>query len=76
LFLETKISFLPRGIDFSPMTRGLLEVFYKTKLGQMGETEFARRLAVLDKFRSQAHLPMPNFDGAGPEGEGRMPSDH
>jgi hypothetical protein len=32
------------------MTRGLLEVFYKTKLGQMGETEFARRLAVLDKL--------------------------
>jgi len=42
--------FLPRGIEFSPMTRGLLEVFYKTKLGQMDETEFARRLAVLNKL--------------------------
>jgi hypothetical protein len=41
---------LPRGIEFSPMTRGLLEVFYKTKLGQMEETEFARRLAVLNKL--------------------------
>jgi hypothetical protein len=45
--------FIPRGgIDLSPMTRGLLEIYYKTKLGQMEESVFARRLAVLDKVSS------------------------